>query len=358
MYYGRGDVRVEEVEDPTPAVGEVVLRVHANGICGTDAAEYAAGPMLYPITERHAVTGHLGPMIPGHEIAGTVVAVGPGVAGFRDGELVVTGAGNSCGRCAWCRAGRTNLCATYSTVGLQRDGGLAQYCAVPAATCLSVDHLGLSGDIAAMAQPMSIAVHSLRQGRPQPGERVVVIGAGGIGAFLTYALITIGVEVVVADLSAERVATASSLGATAFQPASPATLLEELREWAPDPAVVYEVTGNPAALEVALAAVARGGRVVAVGLQEHAVPIDARMLTLREVELIGTNAHAFGRDMPTAVELLATRTRPWDDFAAVAVGLDGLVDEGIIPLVERRPTQLKTLIDPWIDGTRPVRHER
>jgi (R,R)-butanediol dehydrogenase/meso-butanediol dehydrogenase/diacetyl reductase len=357
VYHGRGNIRVEHVGDPAPGPDEVVLRVHATGICGTDAAEFAVGPLLYPITTRHEVTGHLGPMIPGHEIAGRVVAIGKDVTGLSDRELVVTGAGSSCGVCPWCRAGRTNLCASYSTVGLQRNGGLAQYCAVPASTCLSVEHLDITGDTAAMAQPMSIAVHSLRQGRPSPDDRVVVIGAGGIGAFLTYALVKSGVEVVAADLSAERVATAARIGASvAFQPASAATLLDELEERVSDAAVVYEVTGNPAVLSVALAAVARGGRVVAVGLQEKPVAIDARALTLREIELIGTNAHAFGRDLPTAVELLATRTDPWDDFASEAVGLAGLVDDGIVPLLERRPTQLKTLIDPWIEGTRPTQH--
>jgi (R,R)-butanediol dehydrogenase/meso-butanediol dehydrogenase/diacetyl reductase len=206
---------------------------------------------------------------------------------------------------------------------------------------------------------MSIAVHSLRQGRPRPDETVAVIGAGGIGAFLTYALVRSSVDVVVADLSAERVALAAKLGASeAFQPSSPATLLDELRERVPEPTVVYEVTGHSSALAVALSAVARGGRVVAVGLQEKPITIDARALTLREVELIGTNAHAFGRDLPSAVELLATRADPWDDFASRAVGLDGLVDQGIVPLVEQHPTQLKTLIDPWIEGTRSTDHGR
>jgi (R,R)-butanediol dehydrogenase/meso-butanediol dehydrogenase/diacetyl reductase len=357
VYHGRGDVRVEEVGDPVPAPGEVVLRVQATGICGTDANEYAFGPILFPINQRHKVSGHIGPMVLGHEIAGWVVAVGEDVDGLKEGDLVVTGAGISCGACAWCRVGRTNLCVPYNTVGLHRDGGLAQFGAVPASTCLPVQDLGVSGDTAAMAQPMSIAVHSMRQGHPAVGDQVLVIGAGGIGAFLTYALAHHGAQVLVADLNADRLETARQLGAAGvLQPAGPSSLVDELRDDGVEPAVVYEVTGTTGGLDIALSMVAPGGRVVAVGLHEHRRELDVLSLTLREVQLIGTNAHVCARDMPKALELLAARNGSWADMAGVAIGLDRLVDDGIVPLVEGRPTQIKTLVDPWVEGTRPTDH--
>ena len=90
-------------------------------------------------------------MIPGHELSGRVVAVGEGVSGFAPGTVVASGAGISCGECFQCRAGLTNLCLRYSTVGLHRDGGLAQLCAVPAATCLDVAQYGLDEQVAALA---------------------------------------------------------------------------------------------------------------------------------------------------------------------------------------------------------------
>jgi (R,R)-butanediol dehydrogenase/meso-butanediol dehydrogenase/diacetyl reductase len=359
VYYGNHDLRIEEIDDPQPGPGEVVLSVHATGICGTDAAEYSVGPMLFPITQPHPFSGHVGPMVPGHEIAGTVAALGADVAGLRSGQLVVTGAGVWCGQCSWCLAGRTSLCAKYFTLGLQRNGGLAEYCAVPAFTCLPIADGALRGDTAALAQPMSIAVHSMRQGRPEPGQQALVIGAGGVGAFLTYALASVGAEVSVADLSPERLAIAARLGASqTIMPTNPADLLEELRARSVAPTVVFEVTGTAGGLSTALAIVARGGRVVAVGLHESPRQIDVRLLTLREVELIGTNAHVFGFDLPTAVELLATRSDPWTDVASVAFGLDRLVPDGLVPLVEGRASQIKTLIDPWIEGSRPTEHRR
>ena len=126
VYHGARDIRVEEVPDPSPAAGELLLEVHAAGICGTDVGEWLHGPVSYALA-GHAVTGHTGPMIPGHELSGRVVATGAGVEGFAPGAVVATGAGISCGECFQCRAGLTNLCLRYSTVGLDRDGGLAQY---------------------------------------------------------------------------------------------------------------------------------------------------------------------------------------------------------------------------------------
>src|SRR5471032_140968 len=92
VYYGPRDIRIEDVPRPRPAAGEILLRVHANGICGTDAAEFAAGPQMYPLHRQHELTGHQGPIVPGHEFAGRVEEVGGGVEGFDVGEPVVTGA--------------------------------------------------------------------------------------------------------------------------------------------------------------------------------------------------------------------------------------------------------------------------
>jgi D-arabinose 1-dehydrogenase-like Zn-dependent alcohol dehydrogenase len=170
VYHGRRDVRIEEVPIPVAGPGELLLRVGTVGIFGTDAHEFAAGPSLFPVDARHPISGHQGPLIPGHELSGTVVEVGAGIEGFAPGMLVVTGAGVSCGECHWCRRGSTNLCASYSTVGLQRDGGLAGFVAVPSVTCIDVGPYGLSADTAALAQPMSIAVHAMRRGRLELGD--------------------------------------------------------------------------------------------------------------------------------------------------------------------------------------------
>ena len=128
VYHGRHDIRIQSVPEPgDPGPGEVVLEVARAAICGTDSSEWAHGPLL----TRPPVTL-------GHEFVGRVVSIGEGVVGLSHGDRVVSGAAVSCGHCEWCRAGRTNLCSTYLTLGLQLNGGLAQLVKTPAAVCRQV----------------------------------------------------------------------------------------------------------------------------------------------------------------------------------------------------------------------------
>lgn len=354
VFHGRGDVRIEDVPAPAPASGEVLLRVSVAGICGTDAHEYAHGPHLFPVEHPHPVTGHVGPLIPGHEFAGVIVDRAGDVAerDFPTGSLVVCGAGISCGRCHWCRRGQANLCENYSTVGLNRPGGLAEYVAVPANTCLAAGTYGLPADWAALAQPMSIAVHALRRGRLLSGEVAVVLGAGGIGAFLAHAAVHQGAHVVVADLSADRLAVVRGLGAQHVVEVGPDSVAETLAEQRLVASVIYEVSGSAAGLRDALTLAQPGTRLVLVGLQPRPAEIDLRDVSTREIELIGTNAHVLGRDLPESLRLLAARNEGWSDIAPVALSLADLVEQGLRPLAERGNPRIKTLIDPWAERTR------
>ena len=356
VFYGAGDVRVEEVPEPRPGPGELLLEVHAVGICGTDADEFARGPTMFPVAARHPVTGHLGPLVPGHELSGRVVALGEGVAGFTVGEVVASTGSAWCGTCRFCRGGRVNLCSRYWTAGLHGNGGLAQRCAVPAMSCHPVAPYGLGEDAAALAQPMAIAVHAVGRGRLAAGERALIIGAGGVGAFATWVAAQAGADVTVCDLDPARLAVARALGAgRAVAATRDAPLASLLREALPEPPdVVYEITGSEQGIAAAFAVVAKGGRVVAVGLQHRPYPLELRQLTLIELELIGTNAMVAPSDLPEALRLLAARG-DWSDVAPVALSLDRLVPDGLAPLAEGRAGRIKTLVDPWAAATRPTR---
>jgi (R,R)-butanediol dehydrogenase/meso-butanediol dehydrogenase/diacetyl reductase len=343
VYHGAGDIRVTEVPIPEAGPGELLLRVSAVGICGTDAHEYRSGPHMFP----------KGAFIPGHEFAGHVVSLGDDVEGFGEGDIVASGAGISCGRCHRCRRGSTNLCSDYTTLGLQLPGGLAQYVVAPADVCLEVGSLGLSPDFAALAQPMAIAVHGMRRGSIRRGEAAMVVGAGGIGAFITYALAETGATTHVFDLDDERLEIARRLGATSVS--HPDSIgAPPLSEPGTMADVVYEVTGTPPGLELALGLAGPGTRVVLVGLQGAPVPVELRDISLREIELIGTNAHVFAADFAEAARLLASRPEGWSDVAPTALPLDDLVDAGLQPMNEGRPVSIKTLIDPWATEPRPT----
>lgn len=354
VMYDRGDIRIENVEQPAPLAGELLVAVETVGVCGTDAAEYSQGPSMFPIHDRDPVTGHLGPMIPGHEFSGRVADHGPGVTGFSVGDLVVSGAGISCGECQRCRSGRTNLCTRYSTVGLQRDGALADFVTVPAEACLNLAGRAVTPDVAALGQPMAIAVHAARRGALGPGSRAAVIGAGGIGVFVAHAAIAEGATVTVADLRPDRLDVAIRLGAAGqIVVDADVSLVDQLG----GPGtfdVVYECSGVPASLDAALELVPPGGRVVAVGIPKSKVPLNVRSLVLQEKELLGSLASVFAADMPTAIDLLEKAPASWSSVAPDVLPLDALVPEGLQPMSDGTQSRIKTLFSPRIDRTRAV----
>lgn len=354
VMHDRGRIELEEMPVPEPGRGELLLAVGAVGVCGTDAAEYAHGPSMFPLHRRHPVTGHLGPMIPGHEFGGTVVGTGEGVEGFEVGDVVASGAGISCGECLQCREGMTNLCRRYATVGLSRHGALAEYVTVPARICMEVASLGLSPDTAALVQPMAIAHHAYRRGRPHEGQPVVVVGVGGVGTFLIHVAAGFGTPVVAVDLDPERLAVAESLGAALVVDPSQADLAQVVEDLERLP-VIYEATGTVAGLESVWAVLPSGTRLVAVGIQKAPHEVDLPGLTLGERELIGTNAHVAAVDLAPAADLVARRPDGWVDIAPRVFPLDSLVEEALQPMAEGRPRRIKTLFDPAADTPRDFR---
>lgn len=327
VFHAPGDVRVESVAEPgRPGPGEVLIKVSKAALCGTDSAEWAHGPLLARP-----------PVVLGHEFTGQVIAAGSDVTGFPDGTRVVSGAGISCGRCEWCAEGRTNLCASYQTLGLHRDGGLAEYVLSPAAICRPVpDELDDTG--AAMAQPLAVALHAARRGGVGPGRSCVVIGAGGIGSFVIAAAAALGASPLIAvDIDDSRLATATVLGAditvhSGREDAAGAVAAATAGNGAH---VVIEASGAAASPAAALSMARRGGDVVIVGLQAAPVPVDLFSVSVREVTVHGTLAHVCGQDLAEAVAVLAG-TRLAKTVLGDVIALDDLVEGGLRPLAERK----------------------
>ncbi len=351
VYHGPRDIRVEETERPAAAQGEILVRVHAAGICGTDASEFVAGPKLYPLLSRHPMTGHIGPIIPGHEFAGYVEEIGEYVAtDLQPGELVATSAALWCGMCAQCRAGRPSICHWQAGIGLHRNGALAEYVSVPGHILFRADPL--SPDVAVLAQPMATALQAVRRARPQDNEDALVIGAGGIGIFLTYALVRHGARVIAVDLSAERLAVARNVGAEAtIRGSNSEAIRAELAKSGVVPTLVFEATGADAGFDAAVSLVEPGGTVVTVGIAANRVNLDARRVTLKELAIIGSNGLQ-NDDVPEAVRLLSLDQTLWSQVAPAAIPLEEVVSEGLVPMIEGRATRIKTLVDPVIRTAR------
>ena len=185
---------------------------------------------MVPLSRPHPASGHVGPLVLGHEFVGRVLSVGSEVEGFREGDRVVSGAGVSCGACEWCLAGRTNLCASYYTLGLSAPGGLAERVLSPAAICRRVpDSVG--DDAAAMAQPLAVAIHALERGGVGEGQTLAVIGLGGIGAFVVGAAAARGLDRLIGiDIDPARLEVARSLGAEETIDASAEDVAAAVRE--------------------------------------------------------------------------------------------------------------------------------
>jgi threonine dehydrogenase-like Zn-dependent dehydrogenase len=344
VLHAPGDLRIEDREVPVPGPGDALVRVAVCGVCGSDATEYSNGPVLTVL-----------PVTLGHEFAGVVEAVGDGVTEIAPGATVVCGAGISCGECKPCREGRTNLCREYRTAGLQVDGGLAGYVVVPAKTLIDVTDSGLTLDTLGLAQPMSIAVHAVRRSGLRAGQEAVIVGVGGIGAFITVAAVATGARVLVVDLNQNRLDLATALGATETLLAASGPLPDKLAEIGMDADVFFEVSGSAPGLASVLSAAHPGATIVPLGIQKGDVPVALGQWTLREYTIIGSVAHVLATDMPEAVRLLGTRP-DWSDLAHEVLPLDRVVDEALIPLSTGKPTQIKTLIDPWIEAPRPAVH--
>jgi len=307
VYYGPGELRLEERPLPIPRSDEVLLRVTRSGMCGTDASEWKSGPLIFPVKKAHPTSGHFGPMVMGHEFIGEVVGVGSAVDVILVGDRVACGAGISCGKCARCLEGRTNLCKQYVTLGLNRDGGMAEYVAVPATTLKKIPE-DLSDDEAGLAQPLAVGIHAARRARAQNGDTIVIIGAGAIGTFVLAGLNYLAeVSSIVVDFDGPRLDRARRLGATHVVPVAENTE-DELRNFVGENGadIVIEASGAPGQMQRALSWVRRGGTLLQVGLPSTPPELDVHHAVMSEITIETTLAHVCGEDLEPALEILAT----------------------------------------------------
>ncbi|MEY4898212.1 MAG: hypothetical protein RL294_23 [Actinomycetota bacterium] len=331
VYHAAGDVRIEKRDVPTPVAGEALIKVLRSGMCGTDASEYKSGPKIFATQTKHPVSGHHGPMILGHEFIGEIVGDVDSASGFTTGDVVASGAGISCGTCKRCAELRTNLCEKYVTLGLNRDGGMAEYVAVPTSTLVKIP-AGLSLDAAGIAQPLAVGLHAARRAGVRDGDRVLLIGAGAIGTFVLAGLKNLfTAEVTVLDFGGSRLERAARLGADHTVDVGD-NAEADIREIFGDSGidVIIEASGAPGQLQFAIGLVRQGGNILQVGLPSTRQEIDVHRIVMNEINIETTLAHVCDQDLGPALQILGT--------TALAEELI----EGVYPLSEFT-TQLERL---------------
>ncbi|UNO42696.1 zinc-dependent alcohol dehydrogenase family protein [Streptomyces sp. MST-110588] len=280
---------LQEVPDPRPGPGEVVVRVSSCGLCGTD---------------MHILGGELPsvryPLTPGHELTGEVVETGEGVVTPAVGDRVAVDPNMPCGACHYCRIGRGNLCEDYRAVGVTQAGGFAELVAVPARCCYLLP-TGFSEAAAGLVEPLSCAVHGLNRLPRRPGEHYLIYGAGTMGLMMAALVRTAGAaSVSMVDLNEDRLAFAESFGVDAA-----VTHAGELGR-APGFEVVIDATGVVAAIEDGLTRVRRGGTFLQFGVADPArtAAFSPYRVYNDEIDIIGSMAvhHSF----QPAIDLLAS----------------------------------------------------
>ena len=291
-WHARNDVRLDEVPVPTPSDTQVLVRVEAAAICGTDVDEVRLGPITVPV-RPHPVNGRSAPMTLGHEIVGVVAEAGPG-SGMAVGSRVAPWPSQPCGQCRDCEGGHTNRCAFAAALGMSADGGMADYLVVEGSRCVPVGR-DVELERAVLVEPFAVALHGVHQ-VALDGRRVAVIGIGSLGLCVVEAAVRAGAEQVI-GVSRSKAArnAAREGGATASVPLDQAGDL--------DADVVFETAGAAAAVAASFAAVRRGGQILVLGGHPRPTEIDLLDLTVREVVLHGSVSHCYA-DFVAAAEAI------------------------------------------------------
>jgi len=295
-YRAFGEIVLAETPIPRLAAGEVLVKVLACGICGSELETFRAqSPRRMP------------PLVMGHEFCGKVVQCGEGVTGFVLGQYVVSHSLVSCDRCFYCLRNAQHLCAKRQVFGMHRQGALAEYVNVPA-QCLLPVSVSVDPGAACLAEPLANGLHMVKLVRHVKPVSVAIIGAGAIGLMALQAFKALcPVEVVVADISQQRLLTANRLGAKHTIHVRTTDFVTAVHDHYPEGVdVVIDAAGLAQTQAGALRVVRAGGAVVLVGLHENANPFWSYDLVLNEKQVIGSYA-ATRHELAVAIKLIETK---------------------------------------------------
>jgi (R,R)-butanediol dehydrogenase/meso-butanediol dehydrogenase/diacetyl reductase len=320
-YIGDKTLTVIECEPRSPAPNEVAIDVAYTGICGTDLH------ILHGAMDARVSL----PAVLGHEMSGTISAVGDDVEGWSSGDRVTVMPLVWCGHCPACRAGHQHICHNLDFLGIDSPGSMQGSWTVPQKVLVSLPST-LSLQAAALAEPTAVAVHDVRRAGLREGERALVVGGGPIGILIACTARAVGADVLVLELSESRRAFAETLGLRVVDPT--ASDVEALvADWTENAGadVAFEVSGAVAGLETAVQSLAVCGRIVVVAIHSTPPPLNLFRIFWRELTLLGARVYE-RRDFEQAVQLLGsgaipaaqliTQIEPLGDVAAAFAELE------------------------------------
>lgn len=299
-----GKVELVEQEKPILLSDQVLIRIHYVGFCGSDLNTYLGRNPLA-----------ISPVIPGHEIGGTVEVIGKDVpAGlFAEGMSVTVNPYTACGKCSSCRKGRPNACEHNQTLGVQRNGAMSDYIAVPWGKVIPAP--GISPRDCALIEPMSVGFHAVDRGAVSDIDTVMVIGCGMIGLGAVVRASMRGATVIAVDLDDEKLDLAKRLGATHALNSKSANFHEELMALTGGcgPDVVVEAVGSPVTYVLAVDEVAFAGRVVCIGYAKSDVSFHTKLFVQKELDIRGSR-NAMPSDFNAVIRYLSRGNCPMEEL--------------------------------------------
>ncbi len=309
-YVGNKTMSIIETAPEAPSAEQVQIKVAFTGLCGTDLH------VLHGDMDRRVHQ----PAIIGHEMSGTIAALGSAVQGWDIGDPVTVMPLDWDGTCPACRAGHQHVCQNLNFIGIDSAGSLQQFWNVPASVLVRLPET-LRLDHGALVEPVAVAVHDVRRSGLVRGEKVVVIGGGPIGVLIATTAREFGGEVVVVEVDAGRRSAVAGLGFDTIDPRSE-DQVEWVNRWTADAGadVVFEVSGSAQAVLHATSLARVRGRLVVVAIHPTPREIDLQRLFWRELTIIGARVYE-RRDFETAIELLNSSAIPADALITDVVPL-------------------------------------
>jgi threonine dehydrogenase-like Zn-dependent dehydrogenase len=304
-----GDTAIEEVEEPSPDDGQILLRVKRVGLCGSDLNSYRGRNPLVKF-----------PRILGHEIAATIVHNTPGRPDLIAGTDVTMSPYTSCGKCASCRRARPNACEHNQTLGVQRDGALTEYIT---ASPEKLYPAKLTLKELCLVEPLTVGFHAVARGRVTSEDIVAIIGCGGVGLGSVAASGFIGARTIAIDVDDKKLELARKAGATDFINTARESMHDRLVELTDGhgPDVIIEAIGLPVTFRAAVEEVAFTGRVVYIGYAKEPVSYETRLFVQKELDILGSR-NATPEDFRAVIQMLEQGRFPVDDAVTAVVSLD------------------------------------
>jgi (R,R)-butanediol dehydrogenase / meso-butanediol dehydrogenase / diacetyl reductase len=336
-WYGKKDLRYEDVPEPDPGPGQVKVKIKKIGICGSDLGDYAQGSEMIPPEKT--------PLIIGHEFAGRVVDLGPGARGFSKGDRV-TGLGYwACNDCYFCKKGQPNLCLKSVFTGINVNGCMAEYLVAPDSTFYKVPDR-VSDDNAALVEPLSVALHAVRLGRVTAGDTVVIVGEGTIGlSVLLSARVAGAARIFVIAKHKNRGELAKALGATGviyLQEGDPVQAIASLTEGL-GADISFECAGRSDTPQLAVNLTRRGGMIIIVGVFHEASLFHFNSLGFSQKTVLGSPIYI--DEAKAVLEFLADgRIKP-DRLITARVPFKDAVEKGFEYQLAHKEQNIKVLLE-------------